>query len=208
VAVSDRAAGIVRVVIHAALGLLFVRSGAAAGLWQRVEGDVSWHTGPTAVGVISYFAVFWCAWFVLDQLVRFTITTRRSGAAAAAAAARFFVASCVLVATQVLIPYKWLLVTLAILLLAYLLHAYIIREPMRRAVTSWAWSGAGIALATLLIHPWFIGQPLFVVRLAIVMTLWDWIGERLGVMPRLLRFVPSFYSGSSGWIAAHARVAR
>jgi hypothetical protein len=179
------------------LGLIFIRSGAAAWSWQRVEGDVPWRTGPTAIGTISYFVIFWGAWWVVDQALRFSLATTRS-AAVAVIAARFFVTSCIVIATQVLVPSGWLIVALVILLFASMLHAYIIREAMRRAVTSWAWSGAGIALATLLIHPWFIGQPPFVVRLAIVMTVWDWIGERIGVTPRLLRFVPSLYSGSSG----------
>ena len=196
-AVSARGAGIVRVVIHVAFGLLVVHSGAAAWLWQRVERDVAWRTGPTAIGVISYFAIFWCAWWALDEIIRLPGKIRQR-AAAGSFAARAFVASCVVVATQVLIPSMWLPVALAILLLASLLNACIIREPLRRAVTAWAWSGTGIALATLLVHPWFVGQPLFVVRLAIVMTVWDWTGERIGVTPRVLRFVPSLYSGSSG----------
>ena len=96
------------------------------------------------------------------------------------------------------VPSQWLPVTLAILLLASLLDAYIIREPLTRTITAFAWSGAGVALAALLIHSWFIGQPLFIMRLAIVMSVWDWMGEQLGVTPRVLRFVPSFYCGSSG----------
>ena len=40
------------------------------------------------------------------------------------------------------------------------------------------------------------------------MAAWDWLGEQLGVTPRLLRLVPSFYSGSSSRIAAQARVTR
>jgi hypothetical protein len=209
VAISDRAAGIVGVVIHVVLGLTFVLSGAATWLWQRVEGEVSWRTGPTAIGVIRYFAIFWCAWLIIEALARLGATRRRSaarnsgrsaaaGSSAGSHALRDIVTSCVLVATQVLIPSMWLPLALAMMLLASLLNAYIIREPLRRAITSWAWSGAGVALATLLIHPWFIGQPLFVVRLAIVMTIWDWIGAHIGVTPRLLRVVPSLYSGSFG----------
>jgi hypothetical protein len=113
-----------------------------------------------------------------------------------------------MVAIQVLAASMWLPVTLAMLLLASLLNAYIVCEPLARTITAWAWSGAGVALATLTIHPWFVAQPLFVVRLAVLMTVWDWIGQSIGVTPRLLRFVPSLYSGSSGWMAAQARVAR
>jgi hypothetical protein len=202
--VSPRAPGIVSVVVNVVLGLIFVRSGAAGWLWEHVERDVPWRTGPTTIGTVSFLAICWFGWFIVNAIL-LSATPRRSAArdsvrsaAAGSFAARQFIASGVLVAVQVLVPSMWLPVTLALLLLASLLNAYIIREPFARTITAFAWRGAGIALATLLIHPWFIGQPHFIVRLAIVMTAWDWIGERLGVTPRVLRFVPSFYSGSSG----------
>jgi hypothetical protein len=191
--VIARPAGIVRVVVNVVLGLLFVRSGAAGWLWERVERDVPWRTGPTAMGTLSFLAICWFAWFVLDVILR-----RSSRAIIASFATRCFITSCIIIAIQVLVPKTWLVVTLALLLLASVLNAHLLRESFARTITAWAWSGAGVALATLLIHPWFVGQPLFVMRLAIVMTVWDWIGERFGVTPRLMRFVPSFYSGSSG----------
>jgi hypothetical protein len=201
--VNARAAGtVVSVVINLALGLAFVYCGAAAWLWQRVERDVPWRTGPTALGVLAYFAIYWGAWI----LVNLAIERRVSDVVAYAGTA--MVASCGIVAMQVLVSPAWLVVVLTVLLIACLLNAYIVREPLRRAITAWAWSGAGVALATLLIHPWFVGQPLFVVRLAMVMTVWDWLGEWIGVTPRLMRFVPSLYSASSSWIAAQERVAR
>jgi hypothetical protein len=122
-------------------------------------------------------------------------------------AGRALVASCVIIAIQVLVPSAWLFVTLAMLLLAMLVNAYVVRETIARTITAWAWSGAGLALAALLIHPWFVAQPLFVVRLAVLMAIVDWLGERLGVSRRLLRLVPSLYCGS-GCTADHARVAR
>ena len=220
---NARTAGIVEVVVNAGLGLIFVYSGAAAWLWSRVERDVSWRTGPTAVGVLSYFAIYWCAWMMLNVIIRTSChpevlrriwhrSPRRADPSGylrmttvGANAVMALVASCVVVAIQVLMPAIWLPAALATLLFATLINAYIVHEHARRAITAFAWSGAGVALATLLIHPWFIGQPLFVVRLAIVMTVWDWLGAQLGVTPRLARFVPSLYSG---FTADHARVAR
>ena len=211
---SARTAGIVEVVVNVVLGLIFVHGGSAAWLWSRVERDVSWRTGPTAVGVIGYFGVFWCAWGIINLCIAPRRGAAQHEARSAAAGsfariasygARAVVASCVLVAVQVLFARHWLLVALATLLFATLVNAYIVREAPRRAITAFAWSGAGVALATLLIHPWFIGQPLFIVRLAIVMTIWDWLGAQLGVTPRVSRFVPSLYSG---FTADHARVAR
>jgi hypothetical protein len=117
-------------------------------------------------------------------------------------AGRALVASCVILAVQVLVPAFWLPVTLAMLLLAMLVNAYVIRESFARTITAWAWPGAGLALATLLIHPWFVAQPLFVVRLAVVMVLWDWLGERLGISGRLARLVPSLYCGCGCTAAA------
>ena len=201
---NARPAGIVEVVVNVVLGLAFVHSGAAAWLWTRVERDVPWRTGPTAEGVLAFLLIYWCAWLVMSLI------TRR---VALASAARGFIAACVIVAIQVLVATMWLPATLIVLLLGSLLNACIVREPSRRAITAAAWSGAGVALATLLIHPYFIGSPLFIMRLTVVMTVWDWIGERLGVTPRLLRFVPSLYAGSSSSSASsrtafHARVAR
>ncbi len=63
---SNRAAGIVDVALNVALGLAFVYSGAAAWVWARVERDISWRTGPTAVGVLAYFAMYWGAWTLLQ----------------------------------------------------------------------------------------------------------------------------------------------
>lgn len=224
---NARTAGMIQVAINVTLGLAFVHSGAAAWLWARIERDVPWRTGPTWDGVLVYFAIYWGAWVTVEAgtrwcdaprrgiprlrfetLARFRAAPRRSaarlcvrsaaaGSAAAAAAARALVASCVLVAIQVLMPSIWLPVALATLLLAMLIDACIVRESLRRTVIAWAWSGAGVALATLLVHPYFIGLPLFVVRLAVVMTVWDAVGERLGVSQRLARLVPSLYFSSA-----------
>ena len=217
---NARGAGIVSVAIHVALGLTFVHSGAAAWLWERVERDVGWRTGPTAVGTLSYFAIYWGAWTILSfchpEIIRRIWRPETSNADhsaylrmthVVAHAGRALVASCIVLAIQVLLPAVWLAGALATLLLAMLVNACIVRESVRRTMTAWARSGAGLALATLLIHPWFVGQPQFVVRLAVVMTVWDWLGERVGVSRRLTRLVPSLYSGS-GCIADHERVAR
>jgi hypothetical protein len=218
-------AGIIHVVVNVVLGLIFVHSGAAGWLWARVEPAVSWRTGPTAVGVLTYFAIFWSAWMSLNLVIHTVChpealrriwhrSTSNADPSAylrmtgvAVDAGKALVMSCVLVVIQVLMPRHWLVVALGALLIAMLIDAYIIREPLRRTITAWAWTGAGVALATLLIHPYFVGLPLFVVRLTVVMTIWDWLGERLGVTPRLVRFVPSLYS-ASGCTADHARVAR
>ena len=228
-AVNARAAAIVRVVIHVVLGSAFAHTGAAAWLWERVERDVPWRTGPTWEGVFAFLAIYWAAWVIIDLALR-TVSSRGSlgdrGTAESAVAGpigpsrrtarlgmtiaaggRALIASCVLVAVQVLMPSMWLAVALAFLLLAMLVNAYLVREPLRRTATAWAWSGAGVALAALLIHPYFVGLPLFAVRLAVVMTVWDALGERLGVTRRVARFVPSLYAGSD-FTAAQARVAR
>lgn len=202
-AVRHRAAAgtVVVVIVNVALGSALVWGGAAGWLWERLQRDVAWRTGPTAVGTLCFFAICWGAWLIVNVALR--------SAAAASFAARAFVSSCVIVALQVLMPSSmWLLAALALLLSASLLNAYLVREPLARAITAFAWSGAGLALASLLIHPWFIGQPLFVMRLAILMTAWDWLGQRLGVTQRIARLLPSLYCGSSGWIADQARVAR
>ena len=184
-----------RAAIAFVLGGIFVYSGAAAWLWDHVERDVNWRTGPTWSGVLGFFTIYWAAWGAL---------TRN-----AFDAARFLIASCVLVALQVLMPVMWLFAALAILLIATMTDAYLVREPLRRAMTAWAWRGAAVALATLLIHPYFVEvPPLFVVRRVLVTTWCDWLGGRVGVSGRLTRFVPSLYSSSSGWIADQARVAR
>jgi hypothetical protein len=224
--VNARAAGIIDVAVNFSLGFAFVHSGAAGWLWSRVERDVSWRTGPTASGVFMYFAIYWGAWLIMNRVIgalchpevlrRICVTCRAAPDPSeylrmtdlALLAAKALTTSCAMVAIQVLMPGTWLWVTLATLLLAMLVNAYIVRESLRRTLTAWAWSGAGVAMATLLIHPWFVGQPLFIVRLAVVMTLWDWLGERLGVTRRLMRIVPSLYAGSSGWMAAQARVTR
>jgi hypothetical protein len=203
--VKTRYAGIVDVAVNVVLGLAFIHSGAATRLWERVESDVPWRNGPTAMGVLVYLTLVWCAWAVVQLVFRRVVV---------ASAARACVAACVIVSIQVLAGGVWLPVTLATLLAAMLVNAYIVRESLRRTIVAWAWSGAGVALATLLIHPYFIGLPLFVVRLAVLMTMWDWLGERLGVTPRLLRLVPTFYLGSSPSspssprVAAQARVTR
>ena len=178
------------------LGVLFVYSGGANWLWAQVERDVNWRTGPTWTGVLAFFAIYWTAWAAITR--------------SPFDAVRFVIASCVIVATQVLMPATWLMAALSVLLIAMAIDAYLMREPMRRMITAWAWCGAGVALATLLIHPYFVEvPPLFVVRLVLVMTWVDWLGGRVGVSGRLTRFVPSFYSPSpSSWIAAHERVAR
>jgi hypothetical protein len=221
VAVTARAGSIVAAAVNFVLGLAFVHSGAAAWMWHRLESDVSWRTGPTALGSLAYFAIYWGGWIMIASLRHPEVLRRiwrRSTDDAdpseylrmtdvAAHAVRALVASCVVLAIQVLVPAFWLSVALATLLFAMVVNAYIIRESFARTLTAFAWSGAGVALATLLIHPWFVGQPLFVVRLAVVMTLWDFVGERLGISPRLARFVPSLYSGS-GCTADQARVAR
>ena len=195
---TARRGGIVRLILNFVAGLVFVHAGTAGWLWERVEREVSWRTGPTWDRVLAFLAVYWCAWFVINGGSRDRMTT----------AARFVVTSCVLVAVQVLVPVMWLPVVLTALLIASMVDAYLVSERWSRAITAWAWSGAGVAVATLLIHPYFVGSPLFVVRLAVLMTLWDWLGERLGVSPRLTRFVPSLYSSGSGCTAAQARVAR
>jgi hypothetical protein len=201
VAVTARPAAIVAAAVNFLLGLAFVHSGAAAWVWERVERDVPWRTGPTAVGAFVYFAIYWGACVVANVALRGEV------ARSASFAARALVASCVLLAIQVLVPQYWLIIALVMLLLAMIVNAYTIREPFARTLTAWAWSGAGLALATLLVHAWFVGQPLFIVRLAVVMTLWDFLGERLGVSRRLTRLVPSLYFGS-GRTADQARVAR
>ena len=189
-AVTARRAAIVAAAVNLVLGLTFIHSGAAAWVWERVERDVSWRTGPTAAGSLAFFAIYWGAWAIVNVVLRGGI------ARCASFAGRATVASCALLSIQVLVPALWLFVVLGALLLAMLVNAYIVRETLARTITACAWSGAGIALATLLIHPWFAGQPLFVVRLAVVMTLWDVVGERLGVSCRLTRLVPSLYCGS------------
>ena len=196
---SARRGQIVRLVLNFVAGLAFVHAGVAGWLWERVERDVSWRTGPTWDRVIAFLAIYWCACLALNGPSR----------ELAATTGRFLVSSCVLVVVQVLTPAMWLPVSLAMLLTAMLVDAYLVRERFTRAITAWAWSGAGVALATLLAHPYFVGHPLFVVRLAVVMTVWDWLGERIGVSRRLTRFVPSLYSCcGSGCTAAQARVAR
>ena len=218
-AVNARVGSNVAAAVNFALGLAFVHSGAAAWVWERVERDVAWRTGPTAVGALAYFAIFWGGWMVLNcchpGVLRRTWypTTDDPDASeylsmtdVAAHAGRALIASCVLLAIQVLVPAHWLLVTLATLLVTMLVNAYIVRETSARSTTAFAWSGAGLALATLLVHPWFVAQPLFVVRVAVVMTLWDVVGERIGVSPRLTRLVPSLYPGSR-CTADQARVA-
>jgi hypothetical protein len=186
-----------RVTVAVVLALIFVYTGFAARLWDRVERDVDWRTGPTWSGVLAFFAIYWAAWAAITRNVF--------------DAARFLIASCVIVALQVLMPATWLIAALGVLLASTLIDAYLLREPFRRAVTAWAWRGASVALATLLIHPYFVEvPPLFVVRLVLVTTCFDWLGERVGVSRRLTRFVPSLYvsSSSSPWMAAHERVAR
>ena len=197
---NARPAGIVDVAVNVVLGLAFIHTGAATWLWDRVESDVPWRNGPTAMGVLVHLALVWCAWSIVQLVLRRVVF---------ATAVRAAIASCVLVAMQVLAGDMWLPATLGILFAAMLLNAYVVRESLRRTIIAWAWSGAGVALATLLTHPYFIGLPLVIVRLAVVMTVWDWLGERLGVTPGLLRLVPSFYSGSSSSrVAAQARVTR
>jgi hypothetical protein len=212
--VTSRAAAIVDAAVNFVLGLIFIHSGAAGWLWERVERDVSWRTGPTAIGALTYFAIYWGAWMLGNVAVqvicqpearrRILHPTACTGIAARGVMA--LIASCVIVAVQVLATPLWLPVVLASLLFAMLMDSYITREPLPRTVIAWAWSGAGLALATLLIHPWFVGQPLFVVRLAVVMTLWDFLGERLGISRRIARLVPSLYCGSR-LTADQARVA-
>jgi len=215
--VNARAAGIVEAVVGVVLGVVFIGSGAAAWLWERVEADVPWRNGPTATGVLAYLAICWGGCTVF-QLAAASVWGRSTDHPASSAYLAMNVAnalcavitSCVILATQVLAGVdRWLAVVLAILLVATLLNAYVVRESLRRAIIAWAWRGAGIALATLLIDAYFVELPLFVVRLAVVMTVWDWLGERLGVTPRLLRLAPSFYAGSSSSrVAAQARATR
>ena len=199
---NARAAAFVPVLLNLALGLAFVHAGTAAWLWERVERDVPWRNGPTTGGVLVYLTIYWAAWAVLNVGARLVSPSAawkegETSLVPTLTAARFLVTSCVIVAVQVLMPATWFIATLAVLLVAMLVGAYLVREPLRRTLTAWAWSGAGVALATLLIHPYFVGLPLFVVRLAVVMTLWDWLGERIGVTPRLARLVPSLYAGAA-----------
>ena len=94
-AVNARAAGIVEVVVNVVLGLLFVHSGASGWLWVRAEHDVAWRTGPTAIGTLSYLAICWFAWMIVNVIVRVASRPVAARDSVQTAAGGFFAARCV-----------------------------------------------------------------------------------------------------------------
>lgn len=166
-------------------GIVLVITGGADRLWYAIEPAIPWRTGPTAQSTFLYLAALAAGWLILNLLLGWLLASARRENPIEPLILRacgFIVSAAVIIAVQVLVPHKWLLVTAAGLLIAMLLER---PAKLRASLLTWAWITTGIILSSPLINPWFIGQPTFIPRLAIVLSAW----RTLGMLPPLrIRF--------------------
>jgi hypothetical protein len=155
-------------VVNVLAGAVFVWSKAADRLWTALEPRMPWRTGPAWSAVFFYFAICAGGWLVLNVIVTRALRVRIGIEALMMRAAQFLVAACAIVILQVLLPNLWLMTAACALLPITLLHSPPARR--RRAILEWACLVAAMEVAWWLIHPWFVGQPVFIPRLALTLT--------------------------------------
>jgi len=162
--------------INLAAAAAFVWTGAADRLWRAMEPTTAWRTGPAWQATLAYFAACAFTWAALNlalfALIRRSFPLER----VALRAARSVVAACAITAIQVLAPPVWPAVACAMLLPPMLLSWP--QASVARRLLAWAWISAGIALSGLLVHPYFVGTPTFVPRLALCLTAWRLLAAR------------------------------
>jgi hypothetical protein len=161
--------------INVIAGAVFVRTGAADRVWRAIEPPTAWRTGPAWQATFAYFCLCAAGWGVLNVALVAAVPRAIPLERIVLRAGRFIVAACAVVIIQVLAPAAWPAIACAAALPPMLLA----REPRHvgRRVLAWAWVAAGIAVAGLLVHPYFVGMPPFVPRLALCLTAWRMVGK-------------------------------
>jgi hypothetical protein len=163
--------------INLAAGAAFVWSGAADRSWRAVEPAMPWRTGPAFEATLLYLALCAAGWAGMNWILAAALRTGASTERIVLRAGRFVVASAVVVVIQVLALPVWPAVAILILLPPSLLAGS--DGTIVRRVLAWAWVATGICLAGLLFHPWFLGRPEFIPRLAVCLTAWRLVGGRM-----------------------------
>ena len=169
--------------INLLAGAAFVWTKSADRLWASIEPALPWRTGPAWSATFVYFALIAGGWMLLNLVATRALQLHIGVESLVLRAAKFLVAACAIVVLQVLMPHGWLMATGALLLLVALLSLQQRRVP--QVALEWACLFAGIWIAKHLIHPYFVGTPLFIPRLALTLTASRPLGSLLGIAPTI-----------------------